>query len=176
MTEGGWGEPEVKTEKNRLIRTERVAFESGWAAMTGSGTMGCNPRNILPMMGFLVLLVVGCSGQFSSQLDRADVSTSEPSSAAESANRPPPASSTNVYDLERPVSERSAEGRQDGPVEEEPTSQPPPEDIPDEKERDAVLDRVNLGPGPPKSLRGGSGSGPMPGTESTTSKTQRRKK
>ena len=115
---------------------------------------------------FLVLLVLGCKGGPSDRRESANIRKSEPPSAAESIKSFTAMPDEGIGGTHQAISEQSVQGQQGAPVEEESTTRVPPEGIPDEKERNAILDRVNRGPGLPECRDNGTPTSPASGTES----------
>jgi hypothetical protein len=119
-------------------------------------------KETLVVATFLALLVIGCNGKGQS----AGVRESEPTPAIGTAGSPTAATREDAGTGGKAVSQQTDEARQEAPVGEEVIGGTGTQDIPDEKDRDAIIDRVDRGPGVPRGPDGGTGAGPMPGTES----------
>lgn len=119
----------------------------------------------LLVASFHGLLVLGSNGQFSSPLDPASVIACGAPSAAESVKGLTAAPEGRVGDTDQAASEQSLQGQQDAAIEEEPISDVIRKSRPSGKERDAILDRVNLGPGRPGGRDGPSRTEPDKGSK-----------
>ena len=123
-------------------------------------------RRMAVTASFLVLLALGCKEGPSDQPESANDRKSEHPSAAESIKSFAAMPNEGIGDTHQAISEQSVQGQQGAPVEGESTTRVPPGGIPDEKERNAILDRVNRGPGLPECRDEGGATGPASRTES----------